>query len=196
MAEKKVYKNSLRSRRMIRKAFLELIREKELEKITVTEIVKRADLNRSTFYAHYPDIRGVVDEMQEEIFARIFALFEGPGFFDLLHNPVPALTGFSEILAEYIDVFKRLEHTDTLHVQLDNFRRVLAERLYRNESIPAEIRKDPSFGIRISFFIGGVMNTYQQWAGGYLDCSLEEITRDVALLIQASADEYFSRKEQ
>ena len=194
MAEKKEYKNSIRSRRMIRKAFLELIREKELEKVTVTEIVKRADLNRSTFYAHYPDIRGVVDELQEEIFARIFALFEGPDFFDLLHNPAPALTGFSEILAEYMDVFKRLEHTDTLHVRLDDFRRALVERVYSNEKIPDEIRRDHSFGIRISFFVGGIMNTYQQWGQGYLDCSLKEITEDMARLIRASTEEYF--KEQ
>ena len=30
---------------------------KDLSKITVTDIVNRADINRATFYAHYPDVR-------------------------------------------------------------------------------------------------------------------------------------------
>lgn len=57
MGERKVYKSALRSRKWIRQAFMELLREKEFEKITVTDIVNRADINRSTFYAHYPDVR-------------------------------------------------------------------------------------------------------------------------------------------
>ena len=35
--------------------------ERNLQKITVTDIVTRADINRATFYAHYPDVRGVTE---------------------------------------------------------------------------------------------------------------------------------------
>ena len=56
MAEKKEYRSAVRSRRMIRQAFMDLLHEKPLEKITATDIIRRADINRSTFYAHYPDV--------------------------------------------------------------------------------------------------------------------------------------------
>lgn len=45
------YKSAIRSRRMIQHALVELLQEKELDKITVTDIVTRADINRGTFYA-------------------------------------------------------------------------------------------------------------------------------------------------
>ena len=48
--EKKEYRSALRSRKMIRQAFFELLKEKSFEKITVTDVVKKADVNRSTFY--------------------------------------------------------------------------------------------------------------------------------------------------
>jgi len=60
MTERKENRNARRSRQMIREAFEELLEEKGFHKITVTDIVARADLNRSTFYAHYPDIYGSV----------------------------------------------------------------------------------------------------------------------------------------
>ena len=47
------YRSAIRSRRMIREAYTVLLKEKDLSKITVTDIVNRADINRATFYAHY-----------------------------------------------------------------------------------------------------------------------------------------------
>lgn len=61
------YKSAIRSRRMIQRALVELLQEKELDKITVTDIVTRADINRGTFYAHYADISGVLDSIMENV---------------------------------------------------------------------------------------------------------------------------------
>ena len=49
MAEKKEYRNAVRSRRMIREAFVDLLHKKPVEKITATDIINRSGLNRSTF---------------------------------------------------------------------------------------------------------------------------------------------------
>ena len=49
--------SSVKTKNAIRTAFAEMVKEKgELDKITVTELVKRANINRSTFYLHYSDI--------------------------------------------------------------------------------------------------------------------------------------------
>lgn len=61
------YKSAVRSRTLIKRAFLELLREKSIDKITVTDIVARADINRGTFYAHYDDI----DSLRKAVWADI-----------------------------------------------------------------------------------------------------------------------------
>ena len=38
---------------VLKKALLELMQHKPVNKITVKEICERAELNRATFYAHY-----------------------------------------------------------------------------------------------------------------------------------------------
>ena len=48
--KKAEYRNSIRSKTLIRNALLSLMQEKEFEKITVTDIVSKADINRGTFY--------------------------------------------------------------------------------------------------------------------------------------------------
>ena len=190
MAEKKEYRSAIRSRQMIRKAFLELLQEKEYQKITVTDIVKRADLNRSTFYAHYPDIRGVVEEIQEDIFQQNIFLMGQIDFADFLENPSPYFHQVSRILGENIELFKRLGHTEALHLRLDDFRRVLVDQICSYEGIPQEYRESAAFSIRLHFFIGGIMNAYQQWAEGILNCSLDELTQEIGKLIKESNKEF------
>lgn len=45
----------LRTRRLLSEALVELMQEKRYERITVQNIVDRANVGRSTFYAHYKD---------------------------------------------------------------------------------------------------------------------------------------------
>ena len=42
-----------KTERAIRKAFYELMLEKPIPKITVKELAERAEINKTTFYAHY-----------------------------------------------------------------------------------------------------------------------------------------------
>ena len=44
-----------RTRKLLRDAFMALLSEKEYEAITVQDIIEKADVARSTFYAHYLD---------------------------------------------------------------------------------------------------------------------------------------------
>lgn len=70
------------SMRVIRDAFLELLHVKSLEKITVTEICEKADINRSTFYANYLDIYDLSEKIQDEWYQEITALVADYEFLD------------------------------------------------------------------------------------------------------------------
>ncbi len=68
----KEYRNSIRSRRLIREAFAELLATKgSLEKVTIKEIVERADISKSTFYAHYENIDDLIVEIEDEFLSTI-----------------------------------------------------------------------------------------------------------------------------
>ena len=62
-------KNDLRvvkTVRRIKEVFLELLNKKPLDKITVAEISRIAEINKGTFYLHYKDIYDLFDEMLKE----------------------------------------------------------------------------------------------------------------------------------
>ncbi len=54
------------TKRVIRESLRELLAEKPLSRITVKELVEQADINRSTFYAHYETLPALIEEIEVE----------------------------------------------------------------------------------------------------------------------------------
>ena len=54
------------TKRVIRESLQELLEEKPLSAITVKELVEQADINRSTFYAHYETLPALIEEIERE----------------------------------------------------------------------------------------------------------------------------------
>lgn len=69
---KNANRSSEKTRALIKASFAELLEEKgTLDRIHVTELVGRADINRGTFYLHYTS----VDELAKEISSEIAEVF-------------------------------------------------------------------------------------------------------------------------
>ncbi|MCD7824614.1 MAG: TetR/AcrR family transcriptional regulator [Clostridiaceae bacterium] len=57
-------------------AFFLVLKEKALDKITVSDVIKRAGIVRSTFYNHYENISALVSVIEDRTINDIFALME------------------------------------------------------------------------------------------------------------------------
>ncbi len=68
-------RRSQRTRQLLSEALVQLIREKDYNTITVNDIIERANVGRSTFYAHYHDkddlFLGELDRVIEVLSQRI-----------------------------------------------------------------------------------------------------------------------------
>lgn len=63
------------TRMIIEKSFLELLRDKPVAKITVSELCVKAQINRATFYKHYQDIPQLLEKLEGDLFAQIREMF-------------------------------------------------------------------------------------------------------------------------
>lgn len=71
-----------RTRRALREALVGLIVERGYEKVTVQDVLDRADIGRSTFYAHYRDKDGLFaacfDDLRADLERELAATVDGP----------------------------------------------------------------------------------------------------------------------
>lgn len=187
MADKKEYRSAIRSRKLIRQAFFELLKEKTFEKITVTDIVKRADINRSTFYAHYPDVMGLLDEIQDELLDYCQETLERVDFGEFYENPSIVLKDIIKILEENHELYRLLMHSTMATKQLEQIKKVLLEKTLQNSDLRMMFKDSFEFEFQLRFFMGGVVDIYSQWLNNEIDCSLSDLTDVLSRLIIRSA---------
>ncbi len=57
----------------MQEALIDLLEEKEFDRITIKEICERAQVNRSTFYLHYDNVNDLLGETVEAIYRDFFS---------------------------------------------------------------------------------------------------------------------------
>ena len=65
--------------RKMNMALIQILSKKEFELVTVKEICKVADVNRSTFYLHYENIGELLDETVENELKDLFQRYKNRG---------------------------------------------------------------------------------------------------------------------
>ena len=73
---------SQRTKQVISESFLELLKEKPANRITVTEICSMASINRATFYKHYLDVPDLQVSLENEILSDFTSFLQNCCFSD------------------------------------------------------------------------------------------------------------------
>ncbi len=76
MAEISEDRRARRSRKLLKQGFMDLLREKGFSRISVRDIAERADVNRGTFYLHYPDTTALMRSVEEDMLNEAQALVD------------------------------------------------------------------------------------------------------------------------
>ena len=74
MKNSQLDRRSRYSMHAIRSALFELLKEKELQNITVTDICRLADINRGTFYKYYKDVPDLYAQIETSIAEEIYLI--------------------------------------------------------------------------------------------------------------------------
>ena len=67
MKELKSDRRTRYTRKALQDSLIELMKEKPIAKITIKELCEKADINRTTFYAHYTDPYDLLRKIEEEV---------------------------------------------------------------------------------------------------------------------------------
>lgn len=151
-------KNNRRRRasmQRIEQVLVELLRTKELNQIHVSDICKRAELTRSTFYANYEDIYGLADAIREKLEDQVAQLYEAE-----------VSQGFNS--NDYLRLFRHIAQNQALYQTY--FKLGYDEQQYgiwRYDTALAEKHFDNRFiAYHIAFFKSGLTKIIKLWLQG------------------------------
>ena len=119
------------SQEKIEKAFVELLQTHEIKDITVSDIIKMTELNRSTFYANYMDIFDLADKTRERLEREFGNLFADYDYFNERSGALKMFTHIKENQIFYQTYFK-LCYDEKFLISVYDAKRVEKEQLNSN----------------------------------------------------------------
>lgn len=129
MTAKTEDRRSRRSQKLLKQGLLELMREKRFSAISVRDVAERADINRGTFYLHYPDTTALLQSVEADMLAEAQTLidihlaeFEADGSLRPVFKPI------LDYIVEHRPEFEALFANNST----SNFTDSLQELIYRN----------------------------------------------------------------
>lgn len=169
MKVKDLNNSSKKTKRLIKENFALLLKEKrELKNITVTELVKRADITRSTFYTHYDSIYDVARDFQNEA---LELLDIGTKKFQTLNDIDHYFDYTFNFLKENENIYAMILSSDEPLLFTDRLNRLMNKKLY-------DILKKyniEDLKLSIPFFINGCIILVIKQFRKEIDISLDEV---------------------
>ena len=164
-------------------ALLYLLEKKDIEFITVTEITKRAGVNRSTFYLHYDNIDDLLKETLENLNRRFIGSF-GLKLSVTIESRRDAYLITDEFLIPYLNFCK--EHKRLFKLIQRKPHLFNAEKVYKSmyekifyPAISQFVKEENERIYTLEFFTQGVVGMIHKWID--MDCKTD-IDELVALI--------------
>lgn len=189
---KKNYRNFRRSEKSIIRAYVSLIQKKK--KITVTDIVNTADLNRSTFYAHFKSVDDVREKIQSDVIMDLLGTLDKRDYRDSLKDPYKAMKRVMDFIKSDEDFYKMLLNIDGADKFLKKLRDIVIEHYMSDVVILPYIKNRDEFEMRLRLFIGGYVSVIEDWAHGNVNMPLEKCTVIISELIKTCVKTYTENK--
>lgn len=187
MVQRKEYKNSARSRKKIQEAVFTLIKEnKGLKSVTVSAVVKKAGVNRGTFYNHYKDIEDVIEDVEDTLIRSFDATLYDNKIRSIDELSVLFFTSLTEFLKKNEEGFKSIVHYIPINIYNDFHNKLL--KSYRTfivknlNFLPSY--KNNSILITSEIVSSGVAATYLAYFKNELDVTLDDISNNAISIVK------------
>ena len=158
-----IYQNSIETDDNIKEAFLTLLQEKDLNEITISDIAKKACIERSTFYFHYNSIDSLVMRFACDVICKVSYIIRQTG--------ESAITAFPYVILWLANEFSHTPCCDIMQSKYWYKMHEMLETAYLSECVKdIRLRENPDIAPRI-------MVKAQLLVSGTL-CSLEAYTSE------------------
>ena len=173
--KKSEHRNAARSRRLIKQAFGELLNEKDLHKITVTDIVDRANISRGTFYAHYLDVYDLNAAIQNNIMETLDYVVQKTGALALITDPTSFVRDgmlFLEQNKTYYALFTNSSQGEVIVDRLISYVSNICSPVLDELVAPTDLSLVKTF---LSYTLGAFKRVILAWFSGELEASAQEV---------------------
>ncbi len=172
-----------KSKRSIKDALLDLMYEKDFSRITVNELLVRANISRGTFYAHFSNLEDVRQQLINDLFEHADSIFSEYKPSQLSDDPYPVMVMVSEMICDSRDPAKRLFKFVNVYDLGVTLKTWLTRYILSDEALVEKLGGLDIATIYARYIAGGVMHAYNMWIVNDFPVSPEVLAKTLCSIL-------------
>ncbi len=172
MANVRTDKRIIKTKKAVRTALIELMSKKDLVDITVSELAKKANINRKTFYSHYPNVQAVFEDIEDEMIYDLKTLITQQKA-ENYSLPSNALLTFCKQMNSDFSFYHRLSMLNSSTL-IEKHKCLLIDMILR-ESLKNIKCSEEKKVLIMEFVAGGLLSMSTKWFKSDMNLSFEEM---------------------
>lgn len=174
---KREYRNSIRTKKLIRAAFAELIGEKKrISNISVSELAEKADIAKSTFYNHYDDVYAIADEMMREITDGLNLIIDAMES-DKTNDYRLYVKSVFAFIKENEFIYRNLADSPDAVYFIGKIKQVITKRVFSNVNSPYLSKNKNERQVQINFLAHACVDTMVDYFRGDINLTFDEFEK-------------------
>ena len=172
-----------KSKAAIKNALLDIMYEKDFKQITVNELLKRANVSRGTFYAHFSNLEDVRQQLINDLFDHADYLFGDYTASELEKDPYPIMLMAADMMIASRDPAKRLFKFVNVYDLGINLKTWLTKYILSDAALVERWGGMEKAKVYARFIAGGVMHAYNMWIVDDFEVSAEEFAHTLCTIL-------------
>lgn len=173
----------IKTKEAIKTAYTQLLKEKLSSKITVTEIAKRANIDRKTFYLHFDSPDAIMDELLEDNLTELNVMLSERTSGDASMDVATLFHCINACIMKNIDFYDSIASQSNFEILAMHAKNIIIQKnveslLQTTTLSPEEVR------IYTKFIISGLIDIYVDWLRNKIPLSLDEVGNLTANVVE------------
>lgn len=176
-------KRVVKTKNAIFDAFKQLVQQKDMADISISELTQKANITRSTFYMYYDTVGDVRSDIENEIVARIDKIMSEADLLNSMTDPYPLFSALASEITE--------QDRDNRYILSSNNSGQLLDKI--NERFVTayvhfitEVNDGTDIGKAryiATFTIAGMTECFKIWFNHNSSITLEELCKNIAEVV-------------
>lgn len=180
------------TKKIIKNTFIELVSQKDIKKITVSEICTKADINRATFYRYYLDVFDLLDTIKKEFETELKNAYMPKT--ESENTVINFAKAMLEVFLENKELVKMLFNTNNGLYFLNNILEIAYTRCKEKWEKDLPNIKETDMEYASIFIFNGALGVINFWVQNDFETDINEIAETIETLSYYGTRKYIYKK--
>ena len=175
----------IKTKKAIRESILQLLGEKPIDEISITELAQVAQINRKTFYNYYQTPHQILDELENELAEEFVCAVNASDWVDWydgqnfdFHKIFSCITRSVQENRETYRYLLRIKKTSDIMIKIENRLKIEAIEYFSQYWSLG----DDFISMIMEYVISGMFAVYRKWFNDGQQVPAEEVSKKIGIM--------------